>query len=184
MVRRANRYLSYHSFQDYSSNILSGSAVDWLFIALATLYLLDLTVGLLGLGWRTFLRNGWNIFYLLGVVGIFSTTMPLAISNLIDSRPSPILWQLQKLFIAAIPFNLVRRNDSLNQLFKTSVASLPAILELLGLWVVLFIVYAIMANQVFGLSKVGPDSFSRFTNFHSIGNSLVLLIICSTGEGG
>lgn len=101
--------------------------------------------------------------------------------------------------MVAIAFKIVERNDALNQLFKTSASGLPQIGRILLLWASLFLVrvgsgfavitltafllqfFAIFFTEVFGLTKVGPSSFSRNTNFRTFANALVLLSFCSTG---
>lgn len=42
---------------------------------------------------------------------------------------------------------------------------------------------AIVMVEIFGLTKVGVNSKSRFQNYHTFGNALVMLAFMSTGEG-
>lgn len=42
---------------------------------------------------------------------------------------------------------------------------------------------AIVMTEIFGLTKVGVHGESRFQNYHSFGNALVMLAFMSTGEG-
>jgi hypothetical protein len=60
-------------------------------------------------------------------------------------------------------------------------ASLPAIGNLFLLWAILFVFYAILYFEVFGLTKQGNNSGGRFQNYYSLGNSLVMLAFMSTG---
>lgn len=62
-------------------------------------------------------------------------------------------------------------------------ASLPAIGNLFLLWAVLFLFFAILFLEVFGLTKIGNNSESRFQNYYTFGNALVMLAFMSTGEG-
>lgn len=59
-------------------------------------------------------------------------------------------------------------------------ASLPVILNLLGLWLVLFIFFAIMYMEVFGMTR-WYSAESTFENYQSIGNTLLMLSFMSTG---
>ena len=61
-------------------------------------------------------------------------------------------------------------------------ASLPMLARILCLWAVLFFGYAIAFVQVFGLTKVGNNSTSRFANYRTWGNALSSLATASTGE--
>ena len=59
-------------------------------------------------------------------------------------------------------------------------ASLPVIMSLLGLWLVLFLFFAILFVEVFGLTKWGGVE-TRTTNYYSLGGALVMLAFQSTG---
>jgi len=59
---------------------------------------------------------------------------------------------------------------------------LPVIMSLLGLWLVLFLFFAIMFVEVFGLTKWGGAE-TRTINYYSLGAALVMLAFQSTGEG-
>ena len=69
-----------------------------------------------GLGWRSFVQNGWNVYDVFVVAGTFTTTIPILLHT---NNQAAI--QLQKLFLVSIAFKLVQKNNSLNQLFKTAV---------------------------------------------------------------
>ncbi|WVR06351.1 hypothetical protein IAU60_003382 [Kwoniella sp. DSM 27419] len=169
--------------QDFSENILTELQLDWIFLVLTIIYAIDLLVRFYGLGFRSFRANGWNLFDLVVITGSFATTIP-ALQDLSAGEPgNQVNIQLQKLFLVSISLKLVQRISSLNQLFKTSVASLPAIGNLFLLWATLFIFYAILFLEVFGLTKNGNSAASRFQNYYSFGNALVMLAFMSTGEG-
>lgn len=119
-------------------------------------FLTDIAVRLYGLGWRSFISNGWSIYDLIVVPGAFATTIPILIHGTIQVNQTVL--QLQKvsprtpcdqsptepasvqLFLVAIAFKIVERNDALNQLFKTSASGLPQIGRILLLWAALFLV--------------------------------------------
>lgn len=63
-------------------------------------------------------------------------------------------------------------------------ASLPAIGNLFLLWATLFLFYAILYVEVFGLTKMGNNAQTRFQNYYSFGNALVMLAFMSTGWVG
>ncbi|RUS24569.1 hypothetical protein BC938DRAFT_473375, partial [Jimgerdemannia flammicorona] len=78
------------------------------------IYLVELMIKLLGLGWYSFRQNSWNIYDLIVVVGGAVTTLPM----LAGQRSQGII-EAQKVLLTAICFKLVQKSDSLNQLFKT-----------------------------------------------------------------
>lgn len=59
-------------------------------------------------------------------------------------------------------------------------ASLPVILNLLALWLTLFLFFAIMYMEVFGLTKwySGENSYQ---NYQTMGSSFLMLVFMSTG---
>jgi hypothetical protein len=60
-------------------------------------------------------------------------------------------------------------------------ASLPAIGNLFLLWGAIFIFYAILFLEVFGLTKAGNAYESRFQNYSTLGNALLMLAFMSVG---
>ena len=61
-------------------------------------------------------------------------------------------------------------------------ASLPVILSLLGLWINLFLFFAILFVEVFSLAKWNTAE-TRNQNYSSMANALVMLAFMTTGEG-
>lgn len=57
---------------------------------------------------------------------------------------------------------------------------MPVILNLLGLWLVLFIFFAILKVEVFSMTKWGSGE-NRNQNYSSIGTALVMLSFMSVG---
>ncbi|WVQ96668.1 hypothetical protein IAU59_003774 [Kwoniella sp. CBS 9459] len=169
--------------QDFSNNILTDVQLDLIFLILTVLYAIDLLVRFYGLGFKSFRANGWNLFDVVVITGSFATTIPALQAASAGEAGNQVNIQLQKLFLVSISLKLVQRISSLNQLFKTSVASLPAIGNLFLLWATLFIFYAILFLEVFGLTKQGNSAGTRFQNYYSFGNALVMLSFMSTGEG-
>ncbi|OBZ73074.1 Calcium-channel protein cch1 [Grifola frondosa] len=66
--------------------------------------------------------------------------------------------------------------------FSDSGASLPVILSLLGLWLILFMFFAILFVEVFSLTKWNTSE-TRNMNYSSMSKALVMLAFMTTGEG-
>ncbi|CAO1632713.1 unnamed protein product [Parajaminaea phylloscopi] len=166
--------------QSYDQDPSSEHIRDAVYLCLAVLYATDLAIRFFGLGWHVFRRSWWCIFDSIVVVGIFGNTLPL----LVSSAPVQSNIQLQKIFLTAATLKLVAKHNGLNQLFKTAISGLPAIISLLGLWMCFFFFFAIMFVEIFGLTKwgkVGPETYSR--NFSSLPHALIFLSMMTTGEG-
>ncbi|PWN49893.1 hypothetical protein IE53DRAFT_331270, partial [Violaceomyces palustris] len=151
---------------------------DIIYLCFAIIYGCDIFIRLFGLGWKSFRENPWNLYDLAVVTGTVATTIPLLKGN-----PGNLTnVQFQKIFLTCVAFKLVQKSNALNQLFKTAIASLPAILSLFLLWITMFLVWGIMLVEVFGLTRWGAnETYSK--NFSTLIGSLVFLSMMSTGEG-
>lgn len=163
--------------QTFSNQFFSDTFRDICFLILSIIYVIDITIKLIGLGWVSFRANGWNIFDVIVVAGSMATTIAI-----LSGSTGFIIQQLQKLFLVSIAFKLVQRNNSLNQLFKTSISSLPVILSLLLLWFAVFIFFGILYVEIFGLTR-WESAETHNENYTSLGRALVMLAFMSTGEG-
>jgi hypothetical protein len=154
-------------------------STDGVFLLLATFYLADVVVALLGLGWISFQQNGWRIYDVIVIAGTYGTTIP---TILFPGQVTNVTIQFQKFFLVAIALKLVMKNNELNQLFQTALSSLPSIANLMGLWVIFFLVWAILFVENFSLTRAGQTSLTRYSNYQSLANALVMLAIQSTGS--
>ena len=57
---------------------------------------------------------------------------------------------------------------------------MPVILSLLGLWIILFLFFAILFVEVFSLTKWNTGE-TRNMNYSSMANALVMLAFMTTG---
>ncbi|KAG2356552.1 Ion transport protein-domain-containing protein, partial [Suillus spraguei] len=163
--------------QTFTVNVAVAQFQDDFSLIITMMYVIDIAVRFYGVGWRSFRANGWNLFDVLVASGSFITTLVVRFGY-----THFVVEQLQKLFLVSIAFKLVQRTNSLNQLFKTVMASLPVILNLLGLWFILFIFFAIMYMEAFGLTK-WYSAETHTQNYQTMGSALLMLAFMSTGEG-
>jgi len=91
-------------------------STDLVFMGFSPIFLFDVLIKFIGLRWKSFRANGWNMFDAVVVPGaIFTTILLLNSVGGFGAR------QAQKLFLVCIAFKLVQKLDSLNRLFKTAV---------------------------------------------------------------
>ena len=150
-------------------------AQNYAFLALSLIYVANIVIRMVGLGTYHYFRSLWDVYDLVIVTGTITTTV-IMLANVQNN----IFLQFQKLFLVGIAFNLIRKNDALDQLFKTAASSLPTIASLLFIWLVLFMVYAIAMTQIFGLTRIGPNGTGTL-NFRTIPNALIVLFRMSLG---
>ncbi|OAA61145.1 calcium channel subunit cch1 [Niveomyces insectorum RCEF 264] len=150
---------------------------DYLFLFFTLIYMANITIRIVGLGWSRFRRSSWDIFSMGAVAGAFATSI------LFLAHPKQDTFiQLHKIFLVAIVLLLIPRNDALDQLFKTAAASLTTIGNLLATWIVFFLVFAIAMTQSFSLTRFGSQETNNI-NLRTVPNALILLFRMSCGEG-
>lgn len=128
-------------------------------------------------GYKGFISNKWNIFHFVVSFGAWILSI---LSYPIGS--GTIFININKLFLVAMLTFIFPRSNRLSQLLGFASASLPALLSLIFTWFVVFMVYAIAMNQVFGMTKLGPNTTDNI-NVRSVPKALILLFRSSFGEG-
>ncbi|TFB03836.1 Calcium-channel protein cch1 [Trichoderma ghanense] len=151
---------------------------EYIFLLFTLIYISNITIRIIGLGWTRFRRSSWDLYSLVAVSGAFTATLVLLIA---DTRADTYV-QLHKIFLVAIVLLVIPRNDALDQLFKTAAASLPVIGNLLATWFVFFLVFAIAMTQTFSLTRFGDNEGSDI-NFRTVPMALIFLFRMSLGEG-
>ncbi len=150
---------------------------SYIFLVFAVIYVVNITVRIIGLSWPRFSRSSWDVFSLFAVTGSLVTSI-LVLANI----NSPDYARANKLFLVSIALLLIPRNNALDQLFKTAAASLTNIGNLLATWFVLFLVFAIAMTQTFGLTRFGSQGTNNL-NFRNVPRALLVLFRMSVGEG-
>ncbi|KAI8961734.1 Ion transport protein-domain-containing protein [Daldinia sp. FL1419] len=150
---------------------------DAIFLLFTLIYITNITIRIVGLGWKRFRRSTWDVYSLISVFGSFVTS-----ALLIANYENQTFTQVHKYFLVSVVLLLIPRNDALDQLFKTAAASLTTIFNLLATWLVFFLVFAIALTQTFSLTRFGENEDVNI-NFRTVPNALLLLFRMSVGEG-
>ncbi|KAK9457557.1 Ion transport protein-domain-containing protein [Dipodascopsis uninucleata] len=130
-----------------------------------------------GIPWKVLYVNRWDILWFC----LCTLNMILCIIT-VSSESHTQLSTANKVLMVLLIFQIFPRSPKLNQLVAATSASLPSILSLLFTWFVLFLVYAIALNQIFGLTRIGPNG-SVIVNVRTIPKAMLLLFRMSCGEG-
>lgn len=164
--------------QTNDESLAKDRALSIAFAVLACVFLFDLVVRLIGLGFTSFRRSYWNCYDAVIMTGALVTS----ILRIVNPSQSDAHAQLQKIFLTGVTLKLVQRSDALDLLFKTAVGSLPAIVALFVLWLIMFLVWGVMLVEVFGLTKWGANE-TYAKSMRTLWQTLVFLFMTSTGEG-
>ncbi|KAL3239994.1 calcium channel protein CCH1 [Nakaseomyces bracarensis] len=163
------------SYKDHG-NGLEYSQVYFMFST--TIFLLQEIFHVYGAGFWIYKMNHWNIIRLQILIVSFFLTMVS-----FHTKRSHIWYHNVDGFFHLVVFLfIIPQNDTLSELIETAMASLPPILSLTYTWAILFLVYAIALNQIFGLTRLGPNTTDNI-NFRTVVKALIVLFRCSFGEG-
>ncbi|SCV02207.1 LANO_0F15962g1_1 [Lachancea nothofagi CBS 11611] len=148
------------------------------FMISTTVFLCQEILYITGKGIKLWLARKWDVFKCFVVLTsfCFNIVQYLVPGNKVGITNVRDLFQLV-IFLFVIP-----QSDVLSELISTAMASMPSILSLTYTWGILFLVYAIALNQIFGLTKLGPNTTGNL-NFRTVTKSLIVLFRCSFGEG-
>lgn len=149
-----------------------------LFMISTSVFFLQEIMYVYGKGIRLFATKRWDIFRIVVVVTSFS----LNIGQVYFKRDIIGFTNAQSFFQLIIFLFVIPQNDILTELIGTAVASIPSILSLTYTWGILFLVYAIALNQIFGMTKLGSNTTGNI-NFRTVTKTLLVLFRCSFGEG-
>lgn len=150
---------------------------EWCYLVFTLIYLVFILVRVYTLGPQKFFRRAWDDYALL----VTASSLILDIMAVAGNNGTTF-YNFQKLFLVGMISLLMPRSRRLDQLLKTCATSASAIGNMLVVWGILFLAYGIAFNQVFGLTRVGPNGSSKI-NFRTLPRSLVLLFRMSLGEG-
>uniref|UniRef100_A0A7S3D7J9 Ion transport domain-containing protein n=1 Tax=Palpitomonas bilix TaxID=652834 RepID=A0A7S3D7J9_9EUKA len=139
------------------------------------IYLIEVIINLVGLGPKYFFHGGWYIFDFVTVMG----SLVFGVLETITSMKAIVLVSRALRFMRI--FRLVKYVQGLKILFQTLIISAPAILNVLGLLVIMYAVFACISMQLFG--KVRYQVFlNRNANFRTFGVSMATLWQLASGD--
>ncbi|PRT56720.1 Calcium-channel protein cch1 [Wickerhamiella sorbophila] len=126
-------------------------------------------------GWDAFRRAYWQWY-------AFLMPLILMIVTCFYQAPTSTVSDLQSGFLVLVLTLWIPRVKQLRTLLGMATANIWDICTLLQTWFVLYLTWAIALNQVFGLTRIGPNSSSA-QNFRTVPKALILLARMSSGEG-
>lgn len=151
---------------------------DVFFMFSSTVFLLQELFLLYGETFLIYFSSNWKILRFCIVVSCFVlTAVGFKVRN-----DALTFNNIKELFHLMIFLFIIPQNNTLSELLQTAAASWPSIFSLTYTWGILFLVYAIALNQIFGLTRLGPNTDNNI-NFRTVTKSLIVLFKCSFGEG-
>ncbi|XP_073496396.1 voltage-dependent N-type calcium channel subunit alpha-1B isoform X5 [Phyllobates terribilis] len=147
-------------------------------IIFTSMFSLECILKIVAFGVLNYLRDAWNIFDFVTVLGSITDILVTEIAE------NFINLSFLRLFRAARLIKLLRQGYTIRILLWTFVQSFKALPYVCLLIAMLFFIYAIIGMQVFGnIALVDDSAINRHNNFCTFFQALMLLFRSATGEG-
>lgn len=125
------------------------------------------------LGWRHFLRRWYNVVYL-------GSALLMAIDACITLGHGPGLLRFSR---AIRPLLVIANSARLRSLATAMVNTIPAVVDVFGIMMLVIVVYATVALQLFGGLYVDANSGELLAdNFDSFPSALISLVVLTSSE--
>uniref|UniRef100_A0A671NVM1 Voltage-dependent N-type calcium channel subunit alpha n=1 Tax=Sinocyclocheilus anshuiensis TaxID=1608454 RepID=A0A671NVM1_9TELE len=149
--------------------------LKWLNIIFTALFTLECILKVIAFGPLNYLKEAWNIFDFVTVLG--------SITDILVTEIERINLSFLRLFRAARLIKLLRQGYTIRILLWTFVQSFKALPYVCLLIAMLFFIYAIIGMQVFGNIMLSEESaINIHNNFQTFFQALMLLFRSATGE--
>ncbi|KAJ8286519.1 hypothetical protein GJAV_G00040090 [Gymnothorax javanicus] len=167
----------------YDAPELYSNMLKYLNIVFTALFSLECIFKLIAFGPLNYMKEAWNIFDFVTVLGSITDILVTEIIVPTDSRDKLINLSFLRLFRAARLIKLLRQGYTIRILLWTFVQSFKALPYVCLLIAMLFFIYAIIGMQVFGNIELNEDtSINHHNNFRTFLQALMLLFRSATGE--
>lgn len=164
------------SFGDSQINSDMVEALNWAF---STVFAVEMMLKITAFG-HLYFRLGWNRFdfsIVFGIAAGFILRLIIKDQDLVSSISTMVsLMRIGRLL------RLVRHVKELRTPFNTIIAVMPSILNVGGLLLLLFFIYASVGVELYAMIGFNGNGLSEQSNFRSIGNAMQFLMKISTGE--
>lgn len=166
---------------------MQGALAPWLIyvqealnVVFVLIYSFEIVLRLIALGpWR-FMRVKWYLYDVVVVTGALGCSVANILLVIVGAN-SYALTQAAKITVLLVILRLVQRLDRLEMMFKTVIESFQNVANVLIIFVLAIIIFAIMGVQVFGLTRYEGYTAER-VSFRNFLYGSLLLFRTVTGE--
>lgn len=147
-------------------------------VVCSIIFIIEAFIRIFALG-AAYFYSKWNRFDLSIVLGlIIGFILKLTIA---DPQLAASISSIVSLLRIGRIVRLIRLVKSLRTIVNSMIIALPGILNIGGLLLLLFFVYAVIGVQMYGLIGFQGE-LNEHANFRDLGNAMLLLVRFSTGE--
>ncbi len=163
----------------FGNSTINSDVVESLSWAFSTIFAVEMMLKITAFG-HLYFRLGWNRFdftIVFGMAAGFILRLIIKDQDLVSSITTMVsLMRIGRLL------RLVRHVKELRTPFNTIIAVMPSILNVGGLLLLLFFIYASIGVELYAMIAFNGNGQSEQSNFRSIGNAMQFLMKISTGE--
>jgi hypothetical protein len=169
----------YHTRSDDNLRVFLSTA-NSIFLVI---FLVEMILKLTGLGLKQYLQDMWNCFD--GLIVSFSI-MPAVVTFFVGGQGSSVgsAATAARTFRIGRALRLIKRAKSLRLLFETLILSLPAMLNISGLFFLFLFVFAVLGVELFAFNCNSPSCgalvLNEHCNFRNWGNAMTTLFRMAT----
>ena len=158
------------------------ATLDYVNIACTVVFITEAMIKITGLG-KTYFGSSWNQFdFFIVVTSIADIVITYALATSIPLlRQGPQLLRVLRILRVSRLFRLIKSLETLQSLLTILRYALPAILNVMGLIMLFFFIYAVLGSFLFYTVNNGVE-INQFYNFFNFSNSMLILWRISTGE--
>ena len=158
------------------------ATLDYVNIACTAVFVIEAAIKITGLG-KNYFGSSWNQFdFFIVVTSIADIVITYALATSIPLlRQGPQLLRVLRILRVSRLFRLIKSLETLQSLLTILRYALPAILNVMGLIMLFFFIYAVLGSFLFYTVNNGVE-INQFYNFFNFSNSMLILWRISTGE--
>ena len=157
--------------------------VSRLNLVFTAIFILEMVLKLLALGFKGYWFNGWNRFDAFVVLASIVDLLMDALGQDFISflRVGPQLARVLRVLRVSRLFKLIKSFEGLASLIETLAFSLPSLMNVFALLLLVYFVFSILGVFLFRNIHTG-DAIDGYANFSNFGMAMITLFRCSTGE--
>ena len=152
---------------------------------LTVIFTLEAVLKIVGLGYRQYFTDKWNLFdmciVILSLVGIGLNQEGSGSNDGTSGTGVGVVKAFRALRITRL-IRIVKSAAGLKRQLQVLVLSAPSLLNVGGLLVLVWFIYAVLGVQFFWNVQPHSDDLNQHANFQDFGNAVFLLIRMTTGE--
>ena len=148
---------------------------DALLMLCVLVFLIDIIVKFCGYGYLKFRKSKSNILEVFVICGALISLVVEYITQNSEAKKA------KRVFILSLGFKLIQHVHILTLLFKIIVSSIAQLKNILGVFIILLLTYALVFIELFGLTRFN-FIYNRDANFRDISSAMLLLMRMITGE--